>query len=637
MTALLRPTPDGFLRDGDPHLVISGALHYFRVHPEQWRDRLRRLVAMGCNTVETYVAWNVHQPAQDVTTFDGIADLGRFLDIAAEEGLDAIVRPGPYICAEWENGGFPGWILADRNLRLRNRNAPYLQLVDAWFDQLIPVIAERQAARGGNVVMVQVENEYGSFGDDKVYLAHLRDGLIARGIEELLVTSDGPARMWLTGGTVEGTLGTVNFGSRTLEVLAMAERELPAQPQMCMEFWNGWFDHWGEQHHERTGGDAAGELADMLNNGMSVNFYMAHGGTNFGLQAGANHDGTLQPTTTSYDYDAPIAENGALTEKFRAFREVVAQHRDLPSYEEHLAQLGLSELPATLPAGEVAIEKVTSLRGTERFTRPAEVHPTPPAFEDLGLERGLLRLSREIEIAAAEREGRTEISPLKLYDLHDRAWVYVDGVYVGATGLDPAQADVPHAERTDATDPAVVELTPFVDRLLPDGGHRTVRVEILVENLGRVNFGPRLGERKGILGGVWQTIRYLNDWEADAWPLEEMGEELAGLLENAPALAAETDADTSADNDALPVLVGAAFDAEAPTDTFLDVSAAGHGVAYVNGFCVGRYWNIGPQQSLYVPAPLVRPGRNEVLLLDLEKRPTALALVTEHVFATPGV
>jgi beta-galactosidase len=626
MTALLQPTPEGFLRAGDPHLVISGALHYFRVHPEQWRDRLRRLVAMGCNTVETYVAWNVHQPAPDVTTFEGIADLGRFLDLAAEEGLDAIVRPGPYICAEWENGGFPGWILADRNLRLRNRNAPYLRLVDAWFDELIPVIAERQAARGGNVVMVQVENEYGSFGDDTAYLAHLRDGLVARGIEELLVTSDGPARMWLTGGTVDGALGTVNFGSRALQVLEMAEQELPAQPQMCMEFWNGWFDHWGEEHHERTGGDAAGELADMLEHGMSVNFYMAHGGTNFGLRAGANHDGTLQPTTTSYDYDAPIAENGALTEKFRAFREVIAAHRDLPPYEEHLGQLGLAAEPATLPAVEVAIEKVASLRGTERFTRPAEVHPTPPAFEDIGLERGLLRLSRDIEIARSDREGWPAITPLKLYDLHDRAWVYVDGIYAGATGLDPSQAAVPHAERTDSTDPAVVDLAHLADRLLPDGGRRRMRVEILVENLGRVNFGPRLGERKGVLGGVWQTIRYLNDWEADAWPLEEMGEELAALLQGAPALA------EGADDDALPVLVGASFDAPAPTDTFLDVSGAGHGVAYVNGFCVGRYWDIGPQQSLYVPAPLVRAGRNEVLLLDLEKRPERLALVEEHVF-----
>lgn len=625
--ALLQPTSEGFLRAGEPHLVISGALHYFRVHPDQWRDRLRRLVAMGCNTVETYVGWNVHQPSREITTFDGFADLGGFLDIAAEQGLDAIVRPGPYICAEWENGGFPGWILADRNLRLRNRNVPYLALVDAWFDQLIPVIAERQGSRGGNVVMVQVENEYGSFGDDKEYLAHLRDGLIARGIEELLVTSDGPARRWLTGGTVEGALATVNFGSRALEVLAMAEQELPAQPQMCMEFWNGWFDHWGEEHHERTGGDAAGELADMLSHGMSVNFYMAHGGTNFGMQAGANHFGFLQPTTTSYDYDAPIAENGALTEKFHAFREVIGAHHELPPLEEQLECLGLTAQPAVLPAGEVRIRRSVSLRGTERFTRPSAVHPVPPAFEDIGLERGLLQLSREIEIAAVVEEGETRIDPLELYDLHDRAWVYVDGINIGATGV--------VGNEENPTDPATIELTPYASRLLPDGGHRTVRVDLLVENLGRVNFGPRLGERKGILGGVWQSIRFLNDWEADAWPLEEMGEELALLLETAPALAAEmaeATADAARAADALPVLVGASFEVDTPADTFLDVSGAGHGVAYVNGFCVGRYWNIGPQLTLYVPAPLVREGRNEVLLLDLEKHPRRLALAEEHVF-----
>ncbi|WP_422116418.1 glycoside hydrolase family 35 protein [Brachybacterium sp. UNK5269] len=627
MTALLQPTPDGFLRNGETHLVISGALHYFRVHPEQWRDRLRRLVAMGCNTVETYVAWNVHQPSPEVTTFEGFADLGRFLDIAAEEGLDSIVRPGPYICAEWENGGFPGWLLRDRNLRLRNRNPAYLAQVDAWFDQLIPVIAQRQSSRGGTVVMVQVENEYGSFGDDKAYLAHLRDGLIARGIEELLVTSDGPARMWLTGGTVEGALGTVNFGSRALEVLEMAGQELPAQPQMCMEFWNGWFDHWGEEHHERTGGDAAGELADMLDNGMSVNFYMAHGGTNFGLRAGANHDGRLQPTTTSYDYDAPIAENGELTEKFRAFREVIARHRELPPLEEHLERLGLEARPTRLPAAEVVIDKAVALRRTERFTRPAPVHPVPPAFEDVGLERGLLRLSRDIEIARSDHEGQPAISPLKLYDLHDRAWVYVDGLYAGATGVDPGQAGRPEDRRTDDTDPATIELSHLAEALLPEGGHRTVRLEILVENLGRVNFGPRLGERKGLLGGVWQTIRFLNDWEADAWPLEEMGEELAALLEAAPALPEGGTAD-----EALPVLVSASFEADGPADTFLDVSGAGHGVAFVGGFCVGRYWNVGPQQTLYVPAPLVRAGRNQVLLLDLEKRPTRLALAEEHAF-----
>ena len=215
-------------------------------------------------------------------------------------------------------------------------------------------------------------------------------------------------------------------------------------------------------------------------------------------------------------------------------------------------------------------------------------------------------------------EGETRIQPLRLYDLHDRAWVYVDGVNVGATGV--------VGNEENEIDPAVIELTPFADRLLPGGGRRTVRVDILVENLGRVNFGPKLGERKGILGGVWQTIRFLNGWEADAWPLEDMGEELASLLETAPALESLDDADD------LPVLVGASFEADEPQDTFLDVSGAGHGVAYVNGFCVGRYWNIGPQLTLYVPAPLVHEGRNEVLLLDLDKRPTQLALAEEHRF-----
>jgi beta-galactosidase len=228
----------------------------------------------------------------------------------------------------------------------------------------------------------------------------------------------------------------------------------------------------------------------------------------------------------------------------------------------------------------------------------------------------MLRLSREIEIAAALRDGRLEIAPLRLYDLHDRAYVYVDGIPVGATGV------VGNDQRP--TDPATIELTPYAERLLPEGGRRTVRVDLLVESLGRVNFGPRLGERKGILGGVWQTIRFLNDWEADPWPLEDMGEELAVLLADAPA------ADVG--EGALPVLVGASFVADAPADTFLDVSGAGHGVAYVNGFCVGRYWDIGPQQTLYVPAPLVREGRNEVLLLDLEKVPARLALAEAHRF-----
>lgn len=673
MPPLLDPTPAGFLRDGQPHLIISGALHFFRVHPELWRDRLRRLVAMGCDTVETYVAWNLHQPAPGVTRFDGAADLGAFLDLAAQEGLDAIVRPGPYICAEWDNGGFPGWLLRERGLRLRTSDPAYLRHVDAWFDELIPVIAQRQACRGGNVVMVQVENEYGSYGDDTAYLEHLRDGLRRRGIEELLVTSDGPGRAWLTGGTVEGALATVNFGSRTAEVLEMARRELPDQPYMCMEFWNGWFDHWGEQHHAREASDAAAELERMLAEGMSVNFYMAHGGTNLGLTAGANVDGALQPTVTSYDYDAPIAEDGTLTAKFHAFREVIARYRDLPPLAEHLAQLGIDPRPAAVPARELGIEQTVPLRRSERFTRAAAQHLTPPAFEDIGLERGLLRLSRDIEIEAEPRRGASAaadgasdgaegsagagagaadmtIAPLALHGLADRAWVFVDGHRIGPVGLGPASAvaDGPASSVADGnatgadgnatgvdgadgsatgeglvapSDPALVDLAPLTSALLPDGGRRTVRLDILVEGLGRANFGPQLGQRKGILGGVWQRVRYLNGWEADPWPLEEMGEELAGIAADLPALEAPVAAAPQ-----LPVLVTASFEVEEPAHANLDVSGAGHGVAYVNGHCVGRYWSVGPQQTLHVPSPWIRRGRNDVLLLELDRVPTRLAL-----------
>ncbi|MFC0672403.1 glycoside hydrolase family 35 protein [Brachybacterium hainanense] len=630
MPALLEPTPEGFLRDGVPHQIVSGAVHYFRIHPELWRDRLRRLVAMGCDTVETYVAWNIHQPAPGVTTFEGIADLGRFLDIAAEEGLDAIVRPGPYICAEWENGGFPGWVTgtapADRragSLRLRTSDPEYVALVDAWLDELIPVIAQRQACRGGNVVMVQVENEYGSYGDDAAYLAHLRDGLRARGIEELLVTSDGPARMWLTGGTIPDVLGTVNFGSRTEDVIEMAATELPDQPLMCMEFWNGWFDHWGEEHHDREADSAVHELSVMLEAGMSVNFYMAHGGTNFGLTAGANNpDGVLQPTTTSYDYDAPIAEDGGLTAKFRGFREVIARHRELPPLEEHLEQLGLSAQPVRLPAADVPVASVVPLRPTELFTREAPVHPGPPTFEELGLERGILRLAREIEMVRWGRaeDGSPQLPPLKLHGLHDRAWVFVDGTLAGI-------AD-------DAQDPAVIDLSPLAERILAGQEHRTVRVEILVENLGRVNFGPYVGQRKGILGGIWQGVRFHDGWQADPWPLEDMAAELAGLASAGERADAAALADPAA-SEILPALVTASFAADAARDTFLDVSAAGHGVAYVNGFCVGRYWGIGPQQALYVPAPVIREGENEVLLLELERIPASLALADGPIWHTP--
>ena len=643
MPAILKATKDGFMRDSKPHLIISGAFHYFRAHPEQWEDRLKRLAAMGLNTVETYVAWNLHEPRPGEYNFSGIADLERFLNLAKAQGLDAIVRPGPYICAEWENGGFPGWLLKDRNIKLRTMHEGYLAQVDKWFDVLVPIIARHQAANGGNVIMVQVENEYGSYRDDKTYLEYLRDGLIRRGIEELLVTSDGAGPEWLSGGSIDGALATLNFGSRTERVLQMASKELPDQPQMCMEYWNGWFDHWGEDHHRRDASSVAAELEVMLKNNMSVNFYMAYGGTNFGLSAGSNFTNIIQPTTTSYDYHAPIAENGELTEKFFKCREVIAKYVRLPELSTHLKQLGIEASPRRLPAQQLPLKSLVKLRETELFNRFSSKEVYIPSFEDAALERGMMHLSREIEIKKSlwSSEDFDEIEPLRIYNLHDRAWVYVDGIFAGAVGYGAVESDIARlSEITEITtnpaashqDPAIVDLTALIDELLPDREEiRNVRLDILVEGFGRVNFGPRLGENKGVLGGVWHTVRYLSDWQVDTWPLEEMGATFSELSSFEQVDYAEGRGQGSK---VLPALIKTSFRAEEANDTFISLADAGQGFLYVNGFCVGRYWNRGPQQSLYIPAPLVKAGENEVLLIEFERLPTEISLVEEHIFSS---
>ena len=339
-TALLTYENGKLLRAGRAHRVLSGSLHYFRVHPAQWRDRLERVAALGLNTVDTYVAWNFHQRSEDgAAEFEGWRDLERFIRLAAEVGLDVIVRPGPYICAEWDNGGFPAWLTARLGTRLRSSEPEFLSAVAAWFDELIPRVVDLQASVGGPIVAFQVENEYGSYGDDTGYLEWLRDALRARGVTELLYTADGPTELMLDGGTLDGVLASTTFGSRASAAAALVKSRRSGEPFLCAEYWNGWFDHWGEKHHIRTVASAESTLADILDIDGSVSLYMAHGGTNFGLWAGANHNGRLQPTITSYDSDAPIAEDGALTAKFVAFRNRLGQLSDEPLPELPKASL----------------------------------------------------------------------------------------------------------------------------------------------------------------------------------------------------------------------------------------------------------------------------------------------------------
>lgn len=564
-----------FWREGRPHQVISGGIHYFRVRPQLWEDRLRRLAAMGLNTIETYVPWNFHEQQRGAVDFTGERDLPRFLEIAGELGLDVLLRPGPYICAEWNFGGLPAWLMTEPGVALRTSDPVYLAAVDTWFDMLIPLVRPYLGTQGGPVVAVQVENEYGSFGDDAAYLEHLRAGLVRRGVDVLLFTSDGPGPDWLGCGTIPGVLATANFGSRVAESFAELRAVQPDGPDMCMEYWNGWFDHWGTKHHTRSPEDAAAVLDEMLTAGASVNLYMAHGGTNFGLWNGANFEnGRLRPTVTSYDYDAAVGEAGELTAKFHAFREVIARHTgaDIPQAPELLPRLAPQR---------VAVAAWTSLREVVDTLPAGRIAPHPTLMEDLGQDGGIVHYRGETVLPPDGRD-------LILEGLADRATVLVDGRLAGVV------------DRNDAVDGVLpgIPMTPRTD------GRATV-FDVFVENQGRINFASRLGERKG-LRGVRLADRWIHGWRSTPLPLD------------APdVLSAVSFTSDAAPSSGEPCLARAVIEVAEPADGFLALPGWTKGYLWLNGFLLGRYWEIGPQVTLYAPAPLWRAGRNEVVVLEM--------------------
>lgn len=570
---------DHFRLDGRPVRLLSGALHYFRVHEAQWDHRLSMLRAMGLNCVETYVPWNLHEPRPG--RFRDVAALGRFLDAAQRAGLRAIVRPGPYICAEWENGGLPVWVTGRYGRRVRTRDAGYLDAVRRWFAELLPQVVERQIDRGGPVIMVQAENEYGSYGTDQEYLRQVAALLVEHGVSVPLFTSDGPEDHMLTGGSVPGLLATANFGSGAREAFRVLRRHQDKGPLMCMEFWCGWFEHWGAPPVVRDPAQAADALREILECGASVNIYMAHGGTNFGGWAGANRSGPLQDqrllgTVTSYDYDAPVDEYGRATEKFRLFREVLAPYADGPLPELPPEPAGLAAPLRAALTGWAPLSDVLEALGDEEQPESG----VPPTFEELGVDRGLVRY--RVAVPGPRRPYTLGVSGLR-----DRAVVYVDGVRRGVLSEEDGSLDEPVAGPAE--------------------------VELWVESLGRVNYGPRLGEAKGITGGVLHERQFLHGVRARALRLD--------AFEDAAAVAAVPF--VPVDGSGRGGLYRGSFELAAA-----DAREAGHaglelpgwtrGFVWVNGFCLGRYWSAGPQRTLYVPGPVLREGSNEVWVLELE-------------------
>ena len=571
--------PRDFLLNGEPFRVLSGAINYFRVHPDQWADRIHKARLMGLNTVETYVPWNLHAPTPGEWLLDGGRDLDRFLGLIAAEGMHAIVRPGPFICAEWDNGGLPGWLFSDPEVGVRRSEPRYLAAVEDYLRRVYRVVAPQQIDRGGPVILVQIENEYGAYGDDADYLRRLTEITRDAGIVVPLTTVDQPEDDMLANGSLPELHRTASFGSRSPERLATLRRHQPTGPSMVSEYWVGWFDYWGSGHHTTSAAAAADDLDQLLATGASVNIYMFHGGTNFGLTNGANDKGTYEPTVTSYDYDAPLDEAGHPTAKFWAFREVIARYAPVPDEVPPVAA------PAAQPVGS--------------FTRFAEVlpvaeqlgawteHVEPPTMDALGRFTGLVAYRVDVPASAAP-------TVLELVEIRDRGYVYADDRFLGVLAR----------ELHDRT----IQLP---------AGTRTVTV--LVEDQGRVNYGPRIGEAKGIIGPVTLDGAPLAGWQSLPITLEP--------IERVATILAEVAMTTSPP----PLPSGAArwaageFTLAEAGDLFLQTASWGKGLAWINGFCLGRFWSNGPQSTLYVPAPVVQAGRNQVLVLDLE--PTAAPVI----------
>ncbi|SEF23631.1 beta-galactosidase [Amycolatopsis pretoriensis] len=564
-----------FLLDGNPFQIVSGAIHYFRIHPDQWRDRLSRLKALGLNTIETYVPWNFHQPRPGRADFTGWRDLPAFIRLAGELGFPVIVRPSPYICAEWEFGGLPAWLLADRNLELRCADPAYLKAVDAWYDQLIPRLVPLEAQHGGPIVAAQIENEYGSYGDDTSYLAHLRDGLRGRGMTSLLFAADGASEFFMRFGSLPGTLEVGTGDGDPAPSVAAMKKFQPGKPVMMAEYWDGWFDHWGERHNTRDPAQMASYVDTLLATGASVNLYMACGGTNFGFTAGANTSGTTyQPTVTSYDYDSPVGEAGDLGAKFTALQPVLRKYTKVRAPAPPRSPR-LSPQTVTVPEAVSLLDSLPALSSPVRSAQPLPM-------ERVGQSTGLIHYRTTVR---GPHSG-----PLSIHGLADRASVFVDGKFLGV-----------------------------LDRNQPSGtvdlslSEPTTQLDILVDAMGRVNYGPYLADRKGIDGWVaMSTQQKLFGWEIRPLPLDDLsGLRFTGVRAEGPTFHRAT------------AVVGE------PADGFIALPGWEKGVVWLNGFNLGRYWEVGPQRTLYAPKPLWRRGTNSIVVLELHQPGTTIELRPE--------
>jgi beta-galactosidase len=557
-----------FLLDNKPFQMISGEMHYSRVPREAWRQRMRMARAMGLNTIGTYVFWNVQEPEKGRFDFSGNNDIAAFVRTAQQEGLWVVLRPSPYVCAEWEFGGYPYWLQNEKGLVVRSKERKYLEEYRRYLVALGRQLAPLQVNHGGNILMVQVENEYGSYGDDKEYLAINRKIFREAGFDGLLYTCD-PAND-LAKGCLPGLLPAVNGIDNPQKIKQLIRKHNNGKgPFYVAEWYPAWFDWWGSPHHVIPPEKYAALLDSMLSAGISVNMYMFHGGTTRAFMNGANYNrkSPFEPQTSSYDYDAPLDEAGNPTAKFMAFRSVIQKH--LPPGET------LPDVPAIKPV--VPIDEIQFTQSTSIFSvlPPPKTSPRLLTFEDLYQAYGFVLYRTTL---AGGKKG-----DLVVKGLRDYALVFVNGKRAGI--LDRRHGDS------------------IVNVEMPNG---KVTLDILVENLGRINFGPYLLEnKKGITQEVLFGDQELSNWQMYSLPFNDI---------NAVRRTVSGGKYSEA-----PIIRRGIFYLKEGGDAYLDMSKWGKGVVWVNGYNLGRYWNVGPQQTIYVPGEWLKPGNNEIVVLELTK------------------
>lgn len=559
-----------FLLDGQPFQIISGEIHPARIPAEFWRHRIRMAKAMGCNTISAYIFWNFHEAQEGVYDFStGNHNLSEFFKTVQEEGMWLILRPGPYVCAEWELGGIPPYLLRIPDIKLRCLDPRYMAAAEKYMTRLSDEIKPYLITKGGPVIMLQIENEYGSYGNDKNYLLKLRDIWTSLGIDIPTFTGDGPTTKMLEAGTLPGSAVGLDSGS-SAEDFALAEKINPGVPVFSSETYPGWLTHWGEKWAKPDSTQLLKEVKYLMDNNKSFNFYVIHGGTNFEYTAGANSGSKgYEPDVTSYDYDAPINEQGQATPKYMALRNLISSY--LPKGKK------LISIPDPIPAIEVNPVNMAPFTAVwDNLPQPVN-SVKPMTFEEYGQDYGFILYKTEL---TTQKSGKLIVT-----DIHDYATVFLNGNYIGK--LD-------RREGINSID-------------IPASDVEAPVLELLVEAMGRINFGASIVDRKGITDSVTLNGTTLLNWKIYKLPMDRKyvydlrssGKSIKkpGVFFRGNFVLTRAEGNTGA-------------------DTYFDFSNYTKGMIWINGHNLGRYWNIGPQKRLYCPATWLREGLNEIMLFD---------------------